>query len=563
MKNQNPSNHLFSLAPSIDVPRSTFKRPFQLKTTIDVDYLYPIYCDEVLPGDTVKFQFSLFGRLSTPVCPIMDRLFLDTFFFFVPNRLIDKNWEKLQGARPFGDMDIPVNAPMLKTASSESADADNWVSPMSLSDFIGIPPNVPNLEFSPYWHRAYNLIWNDWFRPEYICPSVKVAGLSEDGTVSDEKISDYVLLKRGKRLDYFTGALPFPQVGETVSIGLGDTAPVIGNGQSLALTNLCPNPQYGSEIFSLATGSSSSDARLFPYWGNCGETGAVTQYANLRNNSPHAVGVVEDPSKSGLVADLSSASVMTINELRYAFATQHYLEALARGGSRYIEIIRGVFGVVSPDARMQRPEYLGGSSDVLDITTVAQTSSTDSTSPQGNLAAFGTVSSEGFWTKSFTEHGVIIGLANVRADLAYQQGLPRMFTRKTRLDWYLPQFANIGEQAILNKEIFAQGSEVKEGNVVVDDDVFGYQEAWAEYRYHPHMITGKFRSTDPQTLDYWHLAQKFDSLPKLNDEFVLESVPIDRCLAVQDEPAIILAGAFDSVWARPMPLYSVPGLNRL
>lgn len=550
MQNQNPSNHLFSLAPSIDVPRSTFKRPFQLKTTIDVDYLYPIYCDEVLPGDTVKFQFSFFGRLSTPVCPIMDRLFLDTFFFFVPNRLIDKNWEKLQGARPFGDMDIPVNAPMLKTASSESADADNWVSPMSLSDFIGIPPNVPNLEFSPYWHRAYNLIWNDWFRPEYICPSVKVAGLSEDGTVSDEKISDYVLLKRGKRLDYFTGALPFPQVGETVRIALGDSAPVVGNGLNIGVTN-------GTDNFGLSPSSVNLDCYKSLYGANVGTSGSSPHNGNA------SIGLTTDPDKSGLVADLSSASVMTINELRYAFATQHYLEALARGGSRYIEIIRGVFGVVSPDARMQRPEYLGGSSDVLDITTVAQTSSTDSTSPQGNLAAFGTVSSDGFWTKSFTEHGVIIGLANVRADLAYQQGLPRMFTRKTRLDWYLPQFANIGEQAILNKEIFAQGSDVKEGNVVVDDDVFGYQEAWAEYRYHPHMITGKFRSTDPQTLDYWHLAQKFDTLPKLNDEFVLESVPIDRCLAVQDEPAIILAGAFDSVWARPMPLYSVPGLNRL
>lgn len=554
--NQSKSNHVFSLAPSVNVPRSTFKRPFQLKTTIDVDYLYPIYCDEVLPGDTVKFGFSLFGRLSTPVCPIMDRLFLDTFFFFVPNRLIDKNWEKLQGARPFGDLDIPVNAPMLKTGASESSDADNWVSPMSLSDFIGIPPNVPNLEFSPYWHRAYNLIWNEWFRPEYICPSVKVAGVAEDGTVSDEKISDYVLLKRGKRLDYFTGALPFPQVGETVSIGLCDSAPVIGNGMAVMLTN--------GTLDRCMKGSNST----YPFLTVTNQAGSYDVGSTVSGgwgftSSHEFVGLTTDGTKSGMIADLSNASALTINELRYAFATQHYLEALARGGSRYIEIIRGIFNVVSPDARMQRPEYLGGSSDVLDITTVAQTSSTDSTSPQGNLAAFGTVSSEGFWSKSFTEHGVIIGLANVRADLAYQQGLPRMFSRKTRLDWYLPQFANIGEQAILNKEIYAQGSEVKDGQTVVDDDVFGYQEAWAEYRYHPHMITGKFRSTDPQTLDYWHLAQKFESLPMLNDEFVLESVPIDRCLAVQDEPAIILAGAFDSVWARPMPLYSVPGLNRL
>lgn len=538
------SNHVFNLAPTVNCPRSTFKRPFQLKTTIDVDYLYPIYCDEVLPGDTVKFKFSLFGRLSTPLVPIMDRLFLDTFFFAVPIRLIDKNWEKLQGARPFGDLDDVVVAPMLKTASSKDADADNWVDTMSLSDFIGIPPNVPNLEFLPYWHRAYNLIWNDWFRPEYICDAVPVAGLHEDGTVTTEKISDYKLLKRGKRLDYFTGALPFPQVGQAVSVPLVGDVAVVGNG----------NP-FGMSVVG------STDVSNTVYRRTSADN-AIGLEPALSNGV--SIGVSTDPSKSGLVGKLSSVNAITINQLRNAFATQQYLEALARGGSRYIEIIRGIFNVISPDARMQRPEYLGGSSDIVDVTTVTQTSSTDSTSPQGNLAAFCTVSSEGFFSKSFTEHCVIIGLANVRADLAYQQGLPRMFSRKTRFDWYLPQFANVGEQAVLNKEIYAQGDKVLgDGDLPVDNDVFGYQEAWSEYRYHPHMITGKFRSTDAQSLDYWHLAQKFESLPKLNSDFVLESVPIDRVLAVQDEPAVILAGAFDSEWSRPMPVYSVPGMTRL
>lgn len=549
------SNHVFNLAPTVNCPRSTFKRPFQLKTTIDVDYLYPIYCDEVLPGDTVKFKFSLFGRLSTPLVPIMDRLFLDTFFFAVPIRLVDKNWEKLQGARPFGDLDDVVVAPMLKTASSKDADADNWVDTMSLSDFIGIPPNVPNLEFSPYWHRAYNLIWNDWFRPEYICDAVPVAGLHEDGTLTTEKISDYKLLKRGKRLDYFTGALPFPQVGNAVSIPLVGDVAVVGNGNNLGLVN------NAGTAFGL--GMQANDSRICVGTSDLDvSSGSWSVAVSARPVSP--LGVSTDPSKSGLVGQLSSVNAVTINQLRNAFATQQYLEALARGGSRYIEIIRGIFNVISPDARMQRPEYLGGSSDIVDVTTVTQTSSTDSTSPQGNLAAFCTVSSEGFFSKSFTEHCVIIGLANVRADLAYQQGLPRMFSRKTRFDWYLPQFANVGEQAILNKEIFAQGDKVLgDGDLPVDNDVFGYQEAWSEYRYHPHMITGKFRSTDAQSLDYWHLAQKFTSLPKLNSEFVLESVPIDRVLAVQDEPAVILAGAFDSEWSRPMPVYSVPGMTRL
>lgn len=551
------SDHVFSLAPTMNAPRSTFKRPFQLKTTIDVDYLYPIYCDEVLPGDTVKFKFSLFGRLSTPLVPIMDRLYLDTFFFAVPIRLIDKNWEKLQGARPFGDLSDVVVAPMLKTAAakdtSEGATNDNWIDPMSLSDFIGIPPNVPNLEFSPYWHRAYNLIWNEWFRPEYICSAVPVAGVHEDGTVTDEKISDYVLLKRGKRLDAFTGANPFPQVGNAVEIPFSGTAPVVGNGIALGVTN-------GSVDFGIC----SSSGALTGYAGDYGKSLGSVHSAGTTIPNSSLVGVTTDGTKSGVVADLSAASAVTINQLRNAFATQQYFEALARGGSRYIEIIRSIFNVISPDARMQRPEYLGGSSNLVDVTTVTQTSSTDSTSPQGNLAAFCTVSANGFFSKSFTEHCVIIGLANVRADLAYQQGLPRMFSRKTRFDWYLPQFANVGEVAVLNKELYAQGDKVLASDgTPVDDGVFGYQEAWYEYRYHPDMITGKFRSTDPQSLDYWHLAQKFDGLPKLDEDFILEKVPIDRCLAVTDEPSVILSGAFDSVWSRPMPLYSVPGLSRL
>lgn len=546
------SDHVFSLAPTLNAPRSTFKRPFQLKTTIDVDYLYPIYCDEVLPGDTVKFKFSLFGRLSTPIVPIMDRLYLDTFFFAVPIRLIDKNWEKLQGARPFGDLNDVVVAPMLKTGDS-SSDTDNWVSPMSLSDFIGIPPNVPNLEFSPYWHRAYNLIWNEWFRPEYICNAVPVAGVHEDGTVTEEKISDYKLLKRGKRLDAFTGCNPFPQVGNAVEVPLGGNAPVIGNGMVFGVTD-------GINNF----GITSSSGALTAYGADYGKSlGSAHAAGSIAPNSS-LLGLTKDSSKSGVVADLSAASAITINQLRNAFATQQYFEALARGGSRYIEIIRSIFNVISPDARMQRPEYLGGSSNIVDVTTVAQTSSTDSTSPQGNLSAFCTVSSEGFFSKSFTEHCVIIGLANVRADLAYQQGLPRMFSRKTRFDWYLPQFANVGEVAVLNKELYAQGDKVLASDQTpVDDGVFGYQEAWYEYRYHPDMITGKFRSTDAQSLDYWHLAQKFDGLPKLDPDFVLEKVPIDRCLAVNDEPSVILSGAFNSVWSRPMPLYSVPGLSRL
>lgn len=540
------SNHVFSLSPSIRTPRSTFNRPFRMKTTMDVDYLYPIYCDEVLPADTVKFKYQFFGRLSTPLVPIMDRLFLDVFFFFVPNRLIDKNWKKLMGERPFGDLDVPVTAPKLNSGSS-------GVAVGSLSDYIGIPVNVPNIDFLPYWHRAYNLIWNEWFRPEYICPAVKVAGLAEDGTQSDEKLSDYVLLKRGKRLDYFTGCNPFPQVGESVNIPLGVSAPVAGNGFALGMVTV-----DGSSTVQYALGNRSDQGGLRMVDNGLGLSYGNTDISGGAARGPIAtVGVTKDFSKSGLVADLTNASTITINQLRNAFAAQQYLEQLARSGSRYIEILRGIFDVVSPDARLQRPEYLGGSSTILDITTVPQTSATDGSTPQGNLAAFGTVSADGYWSRSFTEHGVVIGLANIRADVSYQQGLNRMFSRSTRFDWYHPQFANVGEQAVLNRELFAQGTNA-------DDDVFGYQEAWAEYRYYPDMVTGKFRSgIEGGSLDYWHLSQKFDSLPTLSPDFVLESVPIDRCLAVTDEPAFILAGAVASTWSRPMPLYSVPGLSRL
>lgn len=535
------SNHVFNLAPNIKTPRSTFNRPYRIKDTIDVDYLYPIYCDEVLPGDTVKYKFSLFGRLATPIVPIMDRLHLDTFFFFVPMRLIDNDWKKFQGERPFGDLDMPVVRPMLNSGS-EGVVVD------SLSDHIGIPVGVPNLDFLPDWHRAYNLIWNEWFRPEYICPAVPVAGVHEDGTVTEEKLSDYVLLKRGKRLDYFTGANPFPQVGEAVSLPVGGTAPVVSDGSSIIIT-----PITGGQAGNQYQIQSQNGTLAF-------SNNGVFQ-SGVSTGSQVAFG-----NNSGLVADLSNASAVTINELRNAIAAQHYLEQLARSGSRYIEILRGVWNVVSPDARLQRPEYLGGSSTLLDITTVPQTSQTEQEgTPQGNLAAFGTASCEGFWSRSFTEHGVILGLCNLRADVSYQQGINRMFTRKTRFDYYNPPFANIGEQAVLNKEIFAQGSNVVDTfGDPVDDGVFGYQEAWAEYRYYPDQIHGKFRSgIEGGSLDYWHLGLHFDELPTLSPDFVLESVPIDRCLAVTDEPSFIIAGAANATWSREMPLYSVPGLSRL
>lgn len=542
-------NHVFSQVPKVKIPRSMFRRNHNLKTTLWTDYLVPIYVDEALPGDTFKLKQHLFGRLSTPVVPLMDNLYIDTFYFAVPIRLIDDNWQKFMGERPFGDTTTVYTVPTLTTPSG-------GVVAESLSDYLGIPINVGGLEFCSYWHRAYNLIVNSWFLDENLCEPRPVAGKHYDGTTTTEALSDYVLVKRCKRHDYFTSCLPWPQKGDPVSLSLGDTAPVRGDGNALIFSDGSHDMVFGHGNI---TASSSNVSPVLYGWNrdNIPPQGSYVPSAisQSADTGLKAVGLSTSVTSTGLVADLSVANSVTINQLREAFAIQSLLEVDARSGTRYIEILRGHFGVISPDARMQRPEYLGGSSEPMNVTTVPQTSATSEVSPQGNLSAFVTARNNMYWSKSFTEHCVILGLVNIRADLSYQQGLPRMFSRKTRYDYYWPELANLGEQAVLNKEIFAQGTSD-------DDDVFGYQERWAEYRYHPNMITGKFRSTYAQSLDVWHLAQKFDSLPTLSSDFIQENVPIDRVVAVQDEPPIILDGWFEVNCARPMPLYSVPSLGK-
>lgn len=537
------SNKNFAAVPSVKVPRSMFKRNHNLKTTIDTDYLYPVYVDEALPGDTFICDANFFGRLATPIVPIMDGLYLDVFFFAVPIRLVDDNFRKIMGERPFGDTTSEYLTPVLTTPEGGAAIG-------SLSDYMGIPTGVAGLEFCAYWHRAYNLIWNEFFRDENLVTPAPIAGLSYDGTQGTESYNDYVLRKRGKRHDYFTSCLPWPQKGDAVSLALSGSA---------SITSSYTNGNLPVSFRSVGTGAVNA--------------GAANDSIKIRNTlaigeSTTAFRLIEGQASSNgalevsktnleyLTADLSDVSAVTINDLRQAFALQSLLEVDARGGTRLIELIRAHFGVISPDARMQRPEYLGGLSQMMNVTSVAQTSASEtSQTPQGNLAAFVTVGDRCHWTKSFTEHCVILGLANIRADLSYQQGLPRMFSRRTRYDFYWPELANLGEQAVLNKEIYAQGTSD-------DDGVFGYQERWAEYRYHPNMITGLFRSTAAQSLDYWHLAQKFESLPTLSADFIQENVPIDRVIAVTDEPAFILDANYRLKCARPMPLYSIPSLGR-
>lgn len=517
--------HQFAQVPRAEIPRSSFDRSHGHKTTFDAGLLIPFLLDEALPGDTFSCRMSALARLATPIVPIMDNMYLDTQFFAVPIRLVWDNWQKFNGEQKNPGDSTDYTIPQLVAPAVTGFEA------LSIHDYFGLPVGVPGLSVSALFHRAYNLIWNEWYRDQNLQDSVAVP--TGDGP---DLITDYQLLRRGKRHDYFTSALPWPQKGPGVTIPLGTTAPIIS-----------ADPGNAFPTFNI------SQLANVPLGANAGSSNAVFSDPTPPGTSSTA----RWGDSTGLVANLNDATAATINSLRQAFQIQKVFERDARGGTRYTELIKAHFGVTSPDARLQRPEYLGGGSSPINVTPVVQTSPTGSyaNTPQGNLAAYGltTFNGHGF-NSSFTEHCLIIGIMSVRADLTYQQGLNRMFSRKTRFDFYWPALSHIGEQAVLQKEIFATGVQGE------DEKVFGYQERYAEYRYKPSIITGEFRSSFPQSLDSWHLSQEFATAPVLDDQFIVENPPVDRVIAVPSEPHFLFDSYIQMRCTRPMPVYGVPGL---
>ena len=559
--------HRFSDAPAMYMRRTKFDRSHVYKTTFDSGKLIPVFIDEVLPGDTSRLSVKYFSRLATPVKPIMDNIYLDWFFFFVPNRLVWEHWQNFCFEQEDPDDSTDYVCPTTSLIG-KSDDTLNGVG--TLWDYFGLPTGLPNtisgINALPF--RGVYLIWNEWFRDENLQKSVKIQKGDTNEVFDGSRVSEqpewlqgipesYLPCPpRGKRHDYFTSALPWTQKGPGVSIGLAGTATLVD-----------PSPVSGYFVqqgdANLGAAQLSKDGGVHSVFTGNGslkyQGGYSTSIVGHSVNGSGASTATAFPGSSWLsksaYADLDSSSIFTINSLRTAFQMQKFYERLARGGSRYTEVLRSFFGVVSPDARLQRPEFLGSFTKMMNINPIAQTSSTNDTTPQGNLSAYGVTGAKfhGF-TKSFVEHGYVFGFCCARADLTYQQGINRMWTRSTVYDWYWPTFSHLGEQAILLKEIYATGDTEQ------DNSVFGYQERYAEYRYKPSVICGKFRSNIKGNLDMWHLSQYFETAPKLNPEFIEEDVPIKRIIAVPSEPQFLIDIGFKYTTVRPMPMFGTPGL---
>lgn len=519
--------HSFSRVPTIEIPRSVFDRSSTWKGTLDFSYIIPFYCDEALPGDTFNMDVNAVARLATPLHPIMDNMRCDFFFFSCPNRLLWENWERFNGAQDDPGDSTDFTVPQVSAPASGKWDLH------SMFDYFGLRAEAAGVAIAvnAFHFRMYNRVYNEWFRDQNLIDSLTLN--LGDGP---DAATDYTLQKRAKRSDYFTSGLPWPQKGDAVQIPLGTEAPVLG---------------IGKDDQTFTTGS----ANVYETF-----TGATT-FSNYQQINWSAGGAYRwwgEGDGAGLPyirADLSNATAATINEWREAFQLQRLLERDARSGTRYCEILQSHFGVADPAMNvLQRTEYIGGGSAPIRIRSVAQTESSDASTPQGTLTGVGVMEGYGIgFTKSFTEHCTLLGLLCCTGDNNYQQGVERMWNRRTRYDFYIPSLAHLGEQEVLNKEIFVQ-------NTSADDDTFNYQERWAEYRCKRSMVTGAFRSDYASSLDPWHLAPDYAALPVFNQSFIEDETPVDRVIAVPSEPHILMDMHLKLRCARPMPTFSTPGM---
>ena len=552
MANRNTESH-FSQIPRANIRRARFKRDYSNTTTINEGDIVPIYVDEVLPGDTVSLVQNSLVRMATPIYPVMDNCYMDIYYFFCPNRLLWDHWENLMGQNDssYWAEKTEYSVPQIKAPSG------GW-NVGTIADYMGVPTKVANISINSLPFRAYARIWNEWFRDENLQQPIyqHTDDSTQNGSNGGGSIYNAELggkpEKAGKMHDYFTSCLPEPQKGEAsaVPIDIALNAEVITTSRS--------HDVGGTALFWKPTSGAATAGKNYQIGVsfNSAEYGMAEAAGTFNEgNAPLLIA----PSNLEL-RESNTATSININELRQAIAIQHILEADARGGTRYTELLKNEFGVTSPDSRLQRTEYIGGNRIPINISQVIQQSATDQTSPQGNTAAYSlTTSRNKMMSYSATEHGYILGLAVIRVDHSYQQGLRRMWSRKRRFDFYHPMLANLGEMEVLNKEIYCQGKDE-------DDDVFGYQEAWADYRYHPNMVTGEMRSNYDQSLDAWHYADYYKSLPVLSSEWIQEGKEnIDRTIAVQSEIShqFIANFYFDQTWTRPMPIYSVPGLEKI
>ncbi len=546
--NRNVESH-FSLLPNVDISRSRFDRTSSLKTSFNVGDLIPFYVDEVLPGDTFNVKTSKVVRMQSLITPVMDNIYLDTYFFFVPNRLVWEHWRELNGENTQSAwlQQVEYAVPQI------TAPADGW-NIGTIADYMGLPTGVKNISVNAMPFRAYALICNEWFRDQNLSDPLNIP--VDDATVAGVNTGNYITdvvkgglpFKAAKFRDYFSSCLPAPQKGPDVTIPVATA----GNLPVVPLPEKVDPSLIGSQSYTASfIGSNPYNGRvLMGFNSPDGDQIGLSGTGSIEN--PPVINNLWAIGSAGGVAQAA-----TINQLRLAFQIQKLYERDARGGTRYIEILKSHFGVTSPDARLQRPEYLGGNRIPININQIVQQSQTTEQSPQGNPVGLSlTTDTHSDFTKSFVEHGFVIGVMVARYDHTYQQGIERFWSRKTRFDYYWPVFANIGEQAVLNKEIYAQGT----GK---DDEVFGYQEAWADYRYKPNRVTGEMRSQHSQSLDIWHLADDYNSLPSLSDSWIREdSSNVNRVLAVSEQNANQLFADIyiENRATRPMPMYSIPGL---